>query len=144
MNVISMAKHYSEEYARSILVDHPVNTDAMIELVYRIDEEMRLLYGAVSPQITVVYGGYLQALNARRWNHPLFQTYLEQAQRNSDAVFLRKRVRSQFYAIVRIKLFLRRILPAFLEEFYAPGNRGYEVAKQDWNEMMKKYIQLTH
>ena len=129
---ICMAKHYSEEYARDILIDHPVDTDALIDLVYRIDEQMRQIYGAIPPQIVVAYGGYLEALNARRRHHPLFADYLEGAQRNSDAVFLRKRVRRTFYAIVRLKLFFRKVLPPFLEEFYSPDGSGYKLAEQHW------------
>lgn len=131
---IAMAKHYTEEYARDILIDHPVNTDALIDLVYRIDDQMRLIYGAIPPQIAVAYGGYLEALNARRRHHPLFEDYLEGAQRNSDAVFLRKRVRSRFYAIVRLKLFFRKVIPPFLETFYAPDGIGFRIAQKHWNQ----------
>lgn len=133
--MIAMAKHYSEEYARDILIDHPVDTDALIHLVYRIDEEMRQLYGTIPPQIVVAYGGYLEALNARRRHHPRFQDYLEGAQRNSDAVYLRKRVRRTFYAILRLKRFFHtKVIPSFLEEFYSPDGRGYLLAEQHWKQ----------
>lgn len=129
-----MKKYFTEEYARDILIDHPVDTDALVELIARIDGEMKMLYGAVSPQIAVVYGGYLEALNARRWHHPLFKEYVRGADRNCDAVFLRNRVRSQFWAIVRLKLFFRRAMRAFLKRFYAPEGGGYQRAKKHWEQ----------
>lgn len=129
-----MAKTYSEDYARDILLDHPVDTDALVELLFQIDGELKLLYGAVAPQIAAVYGGYQQALNARRWHHPRFQDYMRGIERNSDAVFLRKRIRRNFFAVIRVKLFLRRVVQNFLEEHYAPGGAGYERTHTHWTQ----------
>lgn len=131
---IDMATRYTEEYAHDILIRCPTDTDALVELISLIDEQMRQLYGAIPPQIVVAYGGYMQALNARRRHHPRFQDYLRIAQRNSDASFLRKRVRRNVYAIVRLKLFFRKVVQNFLEEFYAPDGKGYKIAEKDWHQ----------
>lgn len=63
---------------------------------------------------------YMQILEHRRSLHPKYRAYKKD------------KALQTFLATVRLMLFWKRTSRAFREQYYAPGGRGYEIARDSF------------
>ena len=121
--------HFTEDRARELLFTNPPNPGRVQDL---IDS---------SWFVNRPYGGMLMpvrgALQERQYKlHPLYEEYMAEKMRESEAQYLRSRVRRRFRAILTLKRFVHAWGRDFTERYYAPGGRGMLQAKHRFEESL--------
>lgn len=121
---------FTEERARDLLFTNPPNPGRVRDLLETSWFVNRPYAGLLTPVQSV--------LRERRMTfHPLYEEYMTEKMRESEAQHLRSRVRRRFRAIVTMKLFLDRWTRDFLERYYAPEGRGTQRAKHRFEESLR-------
>lgn len=121
----------TEERAYDVLIANPPNPKKFHDLIES------------SWFVNRPYAGILvSVMDETRENryklHPLYERYIDERSRQSDADYLRQRVRRAFHAIVMLRVFLRKWELNFIERYYTEGGGGYLKAKRRFEESCGK------
>lgn len=95
------------------------------ESLFGIDEDVRQMYGRISPHEAIRHGGTQGAIEARRFYHVEYEFFRFFLSYYHDAQYLRERCIRWFKAVVTLKLFLDKATKNFLLWTYHPGHPGY-------------------
>ena len=121
--------HFTEDRARELLFTNPPNPGRVHDLI------------ETSWFVNRPYAGILMTvrdeLHQRRTKlHPLYEEYMTEKMRESEAQYLRSRVRRQFRAILTLKQFVRRWGLDFIDRYYGPDGVGTLKARQRFEESL--------
>ena len=122
---------FTEERARELLFTNRPNPGKIHDLI------------ETSWFVNRPYAGILMSVrdeaHGHRYKlHPLYEEYMTEKMRESEAMYLRSRIRRRFRAIVTLKRFVHRWARDFIERYYAPGGRGMLKAHQHFEESLRR------
>lgn len=122
--------HFTEERARELLFTNPPDPKRLRDLIESSWIVSRPYAGVLTPSQAILH-------ERRVSRHPLYEEYISEKMRESEALHLRSRVRRRFRAIIAMKIFLDRWTHDFLERYYSPGGRGMLQAKHRFEESLR-------
>lgn len=129
--LLEVAMHFTEERAQELLFTNPPNPGKIHDLIESSWFVNRPYAGILTPVRDAAHGHRYKL-------HPLYETYMAEKMRESEALYLRSRIRRRFRAIVTLKLFVNRWGRSFVERYYAPGGRGMLKARQHFEESLRR------
>ena len=121
--------HFSEERARDLLFTNPPDSKRLRDLIESSWIVNRPYVGILTPMQAMLH-------ERRVSRHPLYEEYIAEKMRESEALHLRSRVRRRFRAIVALKRFVDKWGRDFLERYYAPDGLGTQKARQRFEESL--------
>lgn len=129
---VDMAEmHFTEERARDLLFLNPPNPGRVQDL---IDSS----WFVNRPYAGILLSVRDETHGHRKKLHPLYEEYMIEKMRESEAQYLRSRVRRRFRAILVLKRFVHRWGQDFVERYYAPGGGGMLKAHQHFEESLRR------
>jgi len=118
----------TEARARNILFEDPPVMSRIQTILERIDDENEERFGRIYMNRNSTLSDMAFVWELRR-EHPDYDYYEKELKRYRMHNCLKTRIRKQFLAIVKIKIFLMRNVPNFIERYYDPDRGSFMKTK---------------